>query len=306
MEQETQMLVERLDRLEQENSRIKRSARLTKVMLASMGALFAGVASAPLALSKPPAGVPVVNAQQFNLVNASGKVLATLGTSTDGNNLTFFDSAGKKTVVIGNSADGTFAGMATYDGNSIIPGTGQYRTTIGEANTSNVNGGGLGFGIYNSAGKLRSAGGTSVDDTLSYLDTIDPNGSTTGIIDENTVAFQNQGFFANDLNGKNRIFVGNSLDGTSYNTVQLSDAAGNFAGEIFQRPNANPSFSPGTFLLLAEPSGSFGAGEDPDGNGVGWSLVDTSSTLRMFANFDGANENIQEFSPTSVLVGHLP
>jgi len=249
---------------------------------------------------------PIANVQQLNLVDPSNNVLASLGTTADGNVLTFFDSSGNKTLTVGNSADGTSTGVATWDGNSILPGTGQFpRVTFAETNSSGLLSGGLAFNVWDAAGKVRVAVGTTPDVTQGFIDTFDPNGSVAGITDDDKT-FHQQGFFANDLNGKNRIFVGNSLDGTSYNTVQLSDSNGNFAGELFQGPNANPSFSPGTFLLLAEPSGNFGAGEDPDGNGVGWSLNDTNNTLRMFGNFDGANENIDLYSPTSVLVGHLP
>ena len=59
-------------------------------------------------------------------------------------------------------------------------------------------------------------------------------------------------------------------------------------------------------MVLGEPSGFFTISETGDGNGLSWFEVDSSNTLRMFGDFDGANETIDEFSPSSVLVGHLP
>ena len=121
MEHDIGALVERLDQLERENSRIRRSARLMKIVMAPAIAFCIAISSVPQALSKD-GGRKEINVQQINLVSAGGKVLASLGTTADGNLLTFFDSSGKKTLTIGNSADGTFAGLATWDGNSIFPG----------------------------------------------------------------------------------------------------------------------------------------------------------------------------------------
>jgi hypothetical protein len=170
----------------------------------------------------------VANVQQLNLVNGSNQVLASLGTTTDGNVMTFFDSSGNKTMTFGNKADGTFTGLATYDGNSIFPGTGQYRATFGEANASNINGG-FGFGVFDAAGKLRATAGTTPDVTQGIFETLDPNGSVAGIIDDDKT-FLDQGFFSNDLNGKNRIFVGNSLDGTTFDVAETVDPNGSVAG----------------------------------------------------------------------------
>jgi hypothetical protein len=260
------------------------------------------ISAVPQALSKD-SGRKEISARQINLVSEGGAVLASLGTTADGNVLTFFDSSGRKTMTIGDSADGTFAGIATYDGNSIFAGTGKPRTSFGEANASNVTGGGFGFAVFDPSGsfKVRAAAGTTPDATIGFFETIDPNGSAAGITDDDKT-FHDQGFFANDLNGKNRVFAGNSLDGTTFNQISFGDSKGNFEGLL----GFNPLLSPATTLFLSEPSGFFSVGETSDGHGIGWFLVDASNTLRMIADFDGANETIDEFSPSSVLVGHLP
>jgi len=296
MEQDIEPLMERLDRLERENSRIRRSARWMKFIMAPAIAICIAISSVPQALSKGPS-LKEISAQQINLVGDGGRVLASLGTTTDGTVLTFFDSSERKTLTIGNSADGTFAGLATYDGNSIFAGTGRFRTSFGEANASNPVAGGLGFSVVDPAGKFRVAAGTTPDVTQGFLETIDPNGSTAGITDSGGA----QGFFANDLNGKNRVFAGNSLDGTTFNQISFGDSNGNFEGLL----GFNPILSPATTLFLSEPSGFFSVGEASDGHGVGW-FLDDGNVVRLLANFDGANETIDEFSPSSVLVGHLP
>jgi hypothetical protein len=348
MEHDIGALVERLDRLERENSRIRRSVRLMKLAIAPAIAFCIAISAVPQALSKD-SGRKEISARQINLVSEGGAVLASLGTTADGNVLTFFDSSGRKTMTIGDSADGTFAGIATYDGNSIFAGTGKPRTSFGEANASNVTGGGFGFAVFDPSGsfKVRAAAGTTPDATIGFFETIDPNGSAAGITDDDKTfhdqgffandlngknrvfagnsldgtTFNNiqtvdpnsstagifdgggsQGFFANDLNGKNRVFAGNSLDGTTFNQISFGDSKGNFEGLL----GFNPLLSPATTLFLSEPSGFFSVGETSDGHGIGWFLVDASNTLRMIADFDGANETIDEFSPSSVLVGHLP
>jgi hypothetical protein len=257
-----------------------------------------------------PAGqlASTANVQRLNLVNGSNTVLASLGVTSDGNVLTFYDSSGKKTVTFGNSADGTQTGMTTWDGNGILAGTGVGRTQFGEANTSNVYGGGLGFNVFDTAGKIRVSAGTTVNLSEGFLYTIDPNGSSTGIVDDDLAEFENQGFFANDLNGKTRSFVGNSLDGTTLNTAYLSDKNGNFASG-FTQSTASAT------LGLIEPSGALFAGENEDAAGVGWFIYSPTGDVSTAANdtvprlwgfFDGANEDVEEFNSSGTEVHSLP
>jgi|SRR5579862_342532 len=344
---------ERLEEMSRRLERAERGHRAMKIWssiaLAALIAFGSGpFASTVMAKKKPPA---VIQAQQIDLVTSSGQVLASLGTTKEGNALIFFDSSGKQTLFLGNTADGTATGLATDDGNSIFPGTGVVRTFFGEANAKNVSGGGFGFSVADAAGKFRVASGTTVDVTEGYFETIDPNGSTAGIVDDgktfidqgffandlngknrtfvgnsldgttfnelitadpngslagiedDNLGSLNQGLFANDLNGKNRLFAGTSLDGTSYDQISFSDAKGNFTGLLGTNVGDTP---PDMALVLVDPSGNFFAGETLDGAGVGWASIDSNSVVRMFGTFDGSNENIEEFSPSDVLVGHLP
>src|SRR5262249_37304454 len=128
-----ELLVERIERLELENSKFRRSARTSKFALAALAGLVATVTALPR-VSAHPGGPAVISAPQINLVNASGQVLASLGVTTDGTVLTFFDSLGQKTLTLGNNAKESFAGLATWDNNKVIPGTGIVRTDFGEAN----------------------------------------------------------------------------------------------------------------------------------------------------------------------------
>ena len=277
MEQETQMLVERLDRLEQENFRIKRSARLTKIMLASMSAMFAAVASVPLALSKPPAGVPVVNAQQINLVNTSGQVLAALGPTSDGNVLTFFDNAGKKTLTLGNNPQENLSGIAFWDGNSIIPGTGKVRVIVGEGNPTAGPKAGFGTTIYDGSGLLRTAFGPSYDLTFNGMIAIDPDGTSTGVdIFQPT---SSEGFFANDANGVTRTFVGKSLDSTSFN---------------------------GTFLYDANNSNRLWMGDFQNESSLTFGMTDSTGQARAFGGFDQFGPRLLTLNAAGTVTGHLP
>ena len=178
----------------------------------------------------PPGNLnPVANVQQLNVVDSGNNVLATLGTSSFGHGLTFFDSSGNVTLILGNTADGTAAGLALFDGNNIIPGTGKFRLSLAEANASNAFGNGFGLVTWDTAEKAKLAAVTTLDNTQSFIETIDPNGSVAAIEDDGKT-FHQQGFFTNDLNGKNRTFVGNSLDGTSYDEIITNDPNGSFAG----------------------------------------------------------------------------
>jgi hypothetical protein len=343
-------LEERFEGMTRRLERAERTNRTMKIWGSIAFATLIAFGSGPFASAAKPK-TKKIEAEEIDLIAPGGQILASLGTTKDGNVLTFFDSSEKKTLTLGNSADGTQTGLLTWDGNSIFPGTGVVRSAFGEANAKNASGGGLGFSVLDGAGKFRVASGTTADVTQGYFETIDPNGSTAGITDDGKT-FLDQGFFANDLNGKNRTFVGNSLDGTTFNTVQtvdpngsiagieddslgslnqglfandlngknrlfagtsldgtsydqisFSDSTGSFAGLLGTNVGDTP---PDMALVLIDPSGTFFAGETLDGAGVGWASIDTNSVIRMFGTFDGSNENIDEFSPSGVLVGHLP
>lgn len=346
---------ERLEEMGRRLERAEQSNRAMKIWSSIAFAALIAFGSGPFASTvMAKAKAKAVTASEFDL-ESNGKIVATLGIFSGQPNLIFFDNAGKTVVGVGINGDlslptGHAAGIGVYDGNADIPGTGKLRATLGV--TPSGPSSGVGVATYDGNGVQRSAAGSAVDGSLGFLDTIDPNGSITGIIDNDTAGnvdqgfFANdlngktrvfagnsldgttfttletidpngslagiedddagnggQGFFANDLNGKNRLFAGTSLDGTSYDQISFSDTKGNFAGLL----GTNTAFTPADMeLFLADPSGTFFAGETTDGAGVGWASIDTNSVVRMFGTFDGSNENIEEFSPSDVLVGHLP
>jgi hypothetical protein len=213
----------RLERAERGNRAIKIWSSIAFAALIAFGSgPFASTVIAKNKVTKK------IEAEEIDLVTPTGQVLASLGSTSDGTGLVVFDSSGKKTLSVGNSADGTGTGLATFDGNSIFPGTGKARTQFGEGNAANVSPG-LGFAVNDGAGKTRVTAGTTVDVMQGSFETLDPNGSTAGITDDNKT-FHDQGFFANDLNGTNRVFAGNSLDGTTFDVVDTVDPNGSVAG----------------------------------------------------------------------------
>jgi hypothetical protein len=240
--------------------------------------------------------------QTINVVDTSNRLRASVGQTADGNVLTFFDSSGKKTMTIGNNAGETAVGAGVWDDNNIIPGSGITRVMWGEGNPKNGPANGFGTTVYDGGGNLRGGQYLTYDGTQAGAYAIDTNGSTAGFDTNET--FQNEGFYVNDLNGKTRSFIGNSLDGTT-NAVELFDSTGAFAGDIYQGLNGAKT-STGTFLTLENPSGHIGLGETDDANGVAWVLFDANDVVRMFGEVDGANELIQELNSSSNVTGHLP
>jgi hypothetical protein len=247
--------------------------------------------------------------QTINVVDSGNHTVATLGKNSTGNLLTFFDSGQHEALTYGINANETCAGLAFWDNNNIIPGSGIVRESVGECNPVNgasINGtsiNGFGLAVWDGVGKLRGGHYLSYDGTNGGAYAIDTNGSTTGFATNQNN--QSEGFFAEDLNGKTRGFMGISLDGTTLNEVALFDSTGAFAGDIYQGINAAKTTT-GTFLTLENPSGHLAAGETDDANGMAWVLFDANDTVRMLSEIDGANDFIQEFGPSSNLIGHLP
>jgi hypothetical protein len=275
-----------------------------KILLASSIVVGAAAISVPRALSVT--SPPVLKATGFTLVDTSGRVRASLGLTSDGNVLTFFDSTGKKTLTLGNDPAETAAALIAWDGNKVIAGKGIPRVAVAESNPSVGPSNGFGLALNDSSGNSRTGLYLTFDGSSGGMYANASNGSSTGVYTSSSDG--NLGFYADDLHGKNRSFLGNSLDGSTYNELGLSYATGEVAGAIYQGPLNG--VSGGVDLNLLEPSGRFDVGELLAGNGLGWSLRDSvsvsSSNIRMIAFFDPTTESIEEYSSAGKVVGHLP
>jgi hypothetical protein len=224
MEYDFSGLVEKMERIEQENARLKRSTRLTKLLMVCAIAAYAAFASVPRVMSVT--SPPVLTATGFHLVDTSNRLRASLAPTTDGYVLTFYDSTGKKTLTLGNSTNEAESGLILWDGNKIITGKGIPRVALGESSPAAGALNGFGFDLWDNTAKLRNALYLSFDGSQNGMVVNALNGSSTGVFASTAPEDQDQGFFANDLHGKNRIFVGNSLNGSSFDVLTLSDETG--------------------------------------------------------------------------------
>src|SRR5579862_7856164 len=109
------------------------------------------------------------NVQSINLVDASSKVIATLGTFSGEPNLVFYDGSGKIVISVGLASTG--AGIAAFDGNSILAGTGIVRNAWGIISPI------IGDFTFDANGKLRTQLGDGIDDSYSGLFFYDANGA---------------------------------------------------------------------------------------------------------------------------------
>jgi len=308
MDQATQTLSERLERLERENSRIKRSARLMKIAMASTLALCVATYSVPWATGAPT--LRVLSAQQINLVNAGGRVLASLGTTSDGNVLTFFDSSGRKTVTFGNNANETLAGALAWDNNNVVPGTGKVRVTWGESNPNVGPVSGFGAAVFDGSGRTRTAFGTSFDLTNNSVAAFDPNGTSAGI---GIFPSQFVGYYASDTNGVTRQFGGLAFDSaiSDYlNEIALDDPTGVTRVSAAQLP---PTFVSGqnrsgnAFAIwdsLGRQEASMGA--FANGSLAGFNVVDANNVDRLSAYLFQNSMNVDTRDSNGNVTGHLP
>jgi hypothetical protein len=310
MDKVEQTLSERLERLERENSRIKRSGRLMKIAMASSVALCVASFSVPWATGAP--ALKVLSAQQINLVNTSGTILASLGPTSDGNVLTFFDSAGKKTLTCGENASETFTGCTTWDNNKVIPGNGVIRTVFGESNPNVGAVSGFGALVVDGSGRTRTSFGTSYDLTKNYIAAADLDGSSTGIGSFQATKFK--GFFTNDSNGVTREFGGltfNSAISDNINEIGLADSNGVVRVSASQVPPdfVNAQNHRGNAFALWDANGLQQAAMAAldDGSLAGFDTIDPNNVVRLAAFLSTQNGmNIDTFDGNGNLTGHLP
>ncbi len=269
-----------------------------------------------------PAGVvgSVLSVQQLNLVNAQNVTVASLGQTSQGTFLTFLDSSGKVTLTIGNNTVADFEGMVAWDGNSIIPGTGIGRVSLGASNPS-----GFGGSILDGTGKTRATFGLTYDGTGTGFNAFSVNGSETTL-----GAFENgpnEGLYVYDLNEKLRVQAGIALNGTTYDGVFVSDPTGlertginydagnNFQGFFTRGANGESLSILGNaldgsfaFLNLLDSSGTnevkgYASG---DGSQSGVIVQDTNGNERVSNTQSGSSEGVAVYNSGSSEVGHVP
>jgi hypothetical protein len=226
---------ERIDDLTARVSHLERTNRVMKVVYA-LGIAVAFASSQLPNLSA--AGAPKsITAQKFNLVDAAGLTLATLGGDANGGNLTLYDFSGQRILAAGVNEDQSGYGLRVYDGTALAPGSGIARASFGWGGGSSttpgygalvrdpegtrrasfgslLDGSGQGTASYGSNGTLRTFNGVGSDPRFVGSYVFDANGFVrTGI---NTDAASNfSGAFSNGPNGTNRAFFGERLDGSA-------------------------------------------------------------------------------------------
>jgi hypothetical protein len=305
------LLTERIERLELENVKFRRSARISKLTLAALAGVVAMVATLPRASART-GGPSVLSALKINLVNPRGRVLASLGVTSDGTVLTFFDSLGQKTLTLGNNATESLAGLVTWDNNRVIPGTGVIRTAFGESNPNVGPSSGLGASVFDGSGKQRTGFGTTYDLASNDIFAIDSDGTTTGIGAFAATKFK--GFFTNDSNGVNRQFGGLVFDSNlneNINEIGLSDTKGVVRVSAAQTPPdfVNPQNHRGNGFVVWDSNGLQQAGMAAfdDGSLAGFDIFDPNNVPRFTAFLTTQNGmNVDTFDANGNLTGHLP
>jgi len=209
--------------LDERVARLEKANRAMKVIVAVAVLGMAAMTSTPQLLAnqlKKMASLDAdtIVAQQIDLVNAKGQVVAVLGTSSTGAGLVFIDKTGKWLLALGTSQNGATesAGLAFYDGNAIMPGNGVIRAAVG------ITGQGAGLTALNGSGNPALVSGVSADGTSSGSYAVDSNGYSRAGFGNAT---NGSGFFAGDSNNVTRYVAGVAPDGTSAGTVTY-DATG--------------------------------------------------------------------------------
>jgi hypothetical protein len=169
----------------------------------------------------------------MNVFGADGTSRIGLGTSLDGTTVPagmgFYDGMGKLTVGLGiNSTIG--AGIAVYDGNSILAGTGIPRNSWGVTNSGGGNLAGIGNTTFDANGIERTRWGDAIDDSLSDISFFDANGGLRAYV-EYFPAFNFAGFETQDGSGHVLASLGSTLTGTGFlgandSSMQLLDTSG--------------------------------------------------------------------------------
>jgi hypothetical protein len=232
--------------------------------------------------------------------------------------LTFFDSNGKRFILVGLSDDGTQAGLEAFDGNTLASGNGVTRSQFGVAGAANFHSG-FGGGVAGADGTTnRVAFGSSLDGTTlpSTVSLYDAAGNLrTGLTVKPCVNYV--GFFSGTYTptvfacgftgpSGNESIIGNAYD-NSASYALLYDSSSNLRSGVEYDPatNFNGSFSQdgaGHNLSLVGNFVTTEASPPQQANESFLDLSDTSGTLRLFEFQNSTNEGGIDFNPGSTTV----
>jgi hypothetical protein len=163
-------------------------------------------------------------AEIFADQNGQGRAILSTTGGDGGDAMNFYDTAGKQTAFVGESADGTGAGLVVFDGNNLAPGQHIARAGFGVGTVSAQLGGGFGEGIVDSKGVPRYTDGIQFDESAPGAFAYDVNGKLrVGMYSGSTNNFA--GVFTNDASGTTRSTFGQSVDG-SFSFSALRDSTG--------------------------------------------------------------------------------
>ncbi len=247
--------------------------------------------------------------QTLNVVDTNNHTIATLGKTATGNHLTFFDASGNRTMTVGNNVNESFTGLATFDNNNVIAGTGVARTVFGESNPNAGATAGFGASVFDGDSVKLSGFGPSFDlsnNGVSFTD--DASGSSAGIGTFQHTNFA--GYFASDPNGTSRQFGGLSLDGTS-NFWAEADPNGVTRVSAAQEPSnfVNGAGHSGNAFVLWDQNGLQQAAMAAldDGSLAGFDTIDSNNVVRLSAFLTTAHgRNVDTYDASGNTTGHLP
>jgi hypothetical protein len=252
-----------------------------------------------------PAPSPTLTVQTLNVVDSSNHTVATLGKDANGNHLTFFDASGNRTMTLGNNANESFTGFATFDNNNIIAGTGVVRTVFGESNP-NAGIGGFGASVFDGNSVQRTGFGLSFDLSNNDFFAINADGSSEGIGSFST-GFD--GYYANDASSPaSRQYGGLNPNGDSVwgevdtngvlrvsavqqITTEIDSAGRKVNGFAIWDPNGLQEASMAAFI---------------DGSLAGLNVVDPNNIDRLSAYLYQNVMNVDTRDGSGNVTGHLP
>jgi hypothetical protein len=196
---------------------LERSNRAMKFI--ALAAIVASVALNALpAMSAFPHGPKRIDAQSFNLVSPKGVLLATIGQGVNGGFLAFFDANGKPEMLVGTSSSAAdkSIGVATFDGNTLLPGAGVARQVWAMGAAS------IGNSIFDANGNMRLSNVTAGDGSNAGSFFYDATPTLRAGIG---AANSGPGVFFNDSTGTSRLLAGVSSDDSAVSLSMMNTGA---------------------------------------------------------------------------------